>query len=246
MAIPKPHPAIAAYRLRVNRRARRILLRVTALGEVEVVVPPVVSQAEVDRVLQLRRDWLQNALERFERGQAGQPAARGLRPDEIRLAALDEIWRIDYVPAAKRKLHAQPADRRLTVLHGLGAAARGRVLQDWLQKRARAVLPDWLAQVAADTGLGFNRVTVRGQKTRWGSCSAARNINLNRNLLFVPPATVRYLMIHELCHTRQLNHSPAYWAEVARHCPDYRRHEKVLRAVAQELPLWVHVARAAS
>lgn len=243
MSPARPHPAIAAYRLRINRRARRIILRVTALGEVEVVAPPRASRADVEQVLVQRRDWLESVLARFARGQAARPAALGLQPDCIQLKALDECWAVRYVPDARRALRPEAASQTLAVAAGLGDGQRSRALQDWLQRRARAILPDWLARVAADTGLAYNRVTIRGQKTRWGSCSAAHNINLNRNLLLVPAPAVRYLLIHELCHTRHLNHSPAYWAEVARHCPEYRQHEAELRRAASRLPLWVHAGR---
>jgi predicted metal-dependent hydrolase len=112
-------------------------------------------------------------------------------------------------------------------------------LRSWLRHRARASFPGLLRQLSIRTGLGFNKVSIRSQKTRWGSCSARGNINLNDQLLFLPAVTVRYLMIHELCHTRHLNHSKAYWALVETHCPDYRQQDAVLSSSRDRVPDWL-------
>jgi predicted metal-dependent hydrolase len=89
-----------------------------------------------------------------------------------------------------------------------------------------------------NTGLTYNRLSIRSQKTRWGSCSSRGNISLNDQLLFLPADAVEYLMIHELCHTRHLNHSKAFWTLVQTHCPDYRTHEKLLRRSQGLVPDW--------
>ncbi len=111
-------------------------------------------------------------------------------------------------------------------------------LRRWIRRRAEDCLPPLLRQLGQRTGLEFNRVSIRSQKTRWGSCSARGNISLNDQLLFLPRPSVEYLMIHELCHLRHLNHSQAYWRLVAEHCPDYERHEKRLSQPRDWVPDW--------
>jgi predicted metal-dependent hydrolase len=81
-------------------------------------------------------------------------------------------------------------------------------------------------------------LSIRSQKTRWGSCSIRGNISLNDQLLFMPAKTVEYLMIHELCHTRHLNHSTAFWSLVEHHCADYRNHEQLLGKSRNHIPDW--------
>jgi predicted metal-dependent hydrolase len=76
--------------------------------------------------------------------------------------------------------------------------------------------------VSIQTSLPYNRVSIRGQKTRWGSCSSDKNINLNYKLLFLEPEFVKYIIIHELCHTIHLNHSREFWQLVGDFYPDYR------------------------
>lgn len=85
---------------------------------------------------------------------------------------------------------------------------------------ARTRLVRRLAQLAARHGFSYNRVFVRNQKTRWGSCSSANNINLNINLARLPRELMDYIILHELVHTRVKNHSPRFWEMLGRHIPD--------------------------
>src|SRR5829696_3902704 len=88
--------------------------------------------------------------------------------------------------------------------------------------KAHDVLSPMLAATAQELGFSYERIMIRRQRTRWGSCSARGTISLNCCLLFQRPPVVRYLLIHELAHTRHMNHSKRFWQCVARHCPDYQ------------------------
>ena len=112
------------------------------------------------------------------------------------------------------------------------------LLSKWLARRAKSTLQSWLDEVSATTGLRYEKLCVRAQKTRWGSCSHRKHINLNRALMFLPEELVRYLMIHELSHTVHLNHSRAFWSLVARWAPHYQRYEKQLNQYSAQIPLW--------
>ncbi len=78
-------------------------------------------------------------------------------------------------------------------------------------------------------GVSYGRITIRSQRTRWGSCSSKGNLNFNCLLLLCPEAVQDYVVVHELCHRKELNHSPKFWAEVERICPDYKTHRKWLK-----------------
>jgi predicted metal-dependent hydrolase len=88
---------------------------------------------------------------------------------------------------------------------------------------ARRLLVERLAHLAAQHGFSYNKVFVRRQKTRWGSCSHQNNINLNINLVRLPAALIDYTLLHELVHTRIKNHGPDFWAELGRYIPDSKR-----------------------
>ena len=228
------------YRLRVDRRARHVRLRITPRGELVVTVPPGFREADLGPILARRAEWVHKARARLRRHQEAEPAVGGARPHKIRLEAIDEEWEVVYAPVQARTLQAAPDRLRLEVDARAGDEVLGEALRRWLQARAKAVLPAWLRQVSEETGLVFRSVGIRGQRSRWGSCSARGHISLNRNLLFLPADAVRYLLVHELCHTRHLNHSAAFWREVARHQADWRQQERVLREAGHRLPLWCH------
>jgi hypothetical protein len=111
-------------------------------------------------------------------------------------------------------------------------------LHRWLRSKANETLLPWLRVTSEDLGLPYKKSIVRGQKTRWGSCSAKRVISLNYKLLFLPPELVHYLFVHELCHTRYLNHSARYWALVARKLPEYARLDAALKDSWRYVPAW--------
>lgn len=98
-----------------------------------------------------------------------------------------------------------------------------------LARQAAAVLPERVRRFASEIGVAYGRITIRCQKTRWGSCSARGNLNFNCLLMLTPQEIQDYVVIHELCHRKHLNHSPDFWAEVERHCPRYRESKKWLK-----------------
>ena len=101
--------------------------------------------------------------------------------------------------------------------------------QKALAKLAAQVLPSKVQHFAAVIGVSYGRITIRSQRTRWGSCSAKGNLNFNCHLMLCPEEVMDYVVIHELCHRKEMNHSPAFWAEVETYCPDYRIHRKWLK-----------------
>ena len=103
------------------------------------------------------------------------------------------------------------------------------VIEKQLRKMAARELPARLKELAAQHGFVAQRVTVRGQRTRWGSCSRRGTISLNWRLIQTPEAVRDYIILHELAHLRQMNHSDRFWREVERLCPDYRSAERWLK-----------------
>ena len=99
-----------------------------------------------------------------------------------------------------------------------------------LKNQAKADLGARVRRFAPLVGVSYGRVTIRAQKTRWGSCSGEGNLNFNCLLMLTPPEVRDYVVIHELCHRREMNHSARFWAEVAKICPDYRKHRQWLKS----------------
>ena len=129
-------------------------------------------------------------------------------------------WIEKHVKAAQE----EGADPPLTIadLHALGA-------------EAMRVIPERVRYYAPLVGVTYGNITIRSQKTRWGSCSASGNLNFNCLILLAPPEVLDYVVVHELCHRKQMNHSPLFWAEVERVLPDYKASVRWLKQNGRRL-----------
>jgi len=112
-------------------------------------------------------------------------------------------------------------------------------LELFFKDYARLHLYNRLKQLSDELKLPFNRLTIRAQKTRWGSCLSKKNINLNYRLLFIDKKLMDYVLIHELLHTIYLNHSKIFWQQLESYMPDARNRDKQLKDVAKLLPCWM-------
>ena len=229
------------YRLRVTPWARGISLRVTVTGALEVVAPRRYSPRTILRILAREAAWIESAqANAAARRQAVSPSAAWQLPPEISLPAIGARWAVTTRLAAARGVRVIEPNPDALVVAGPVAdpIACRRALRRWLLRQGQDHLLPRLADVSRGCSLPYSRSTVRVARSRWGSCSRLGVISLNARLLLLPPALVDYVLVHELCHTRQPNHSPAFWALVARHCPAYPDHRRELRAAGKQLPAW--------
>ncbi len=213
-----------------------MVVRVFHTGRVEVVVPLRTPPRLIEGFLDRHRQWIER-----KRAEARRTAAppEPFPPVAVALSACAEHWRIHLAGGSGPLRTRTRAD--LLVLSGeaAGGAAIRMALRAWLLERARSVFTPLLEARAREFGFHYERMVVRCQRTRWGSCSARGTISLNACLLFLPPDVVRYLMIHELAHTQHMNHSRRFWQCVERCCPEYRRLDRVLIQGWRHVPAWV-------
>lgn len=163
-------------------------------------------------------------------------------PERILLPAVGEEWQVAYRSGSTYRGGAvvrEQLNQWLLVTGNIDdlMACREALLR-WLRRRARRVLIPRLEEIACCHGLKHGRVSVRQQRTRWGSCSRRKTISVNAGLLFLPSDVVDYVLLHELCHTVELNHSDRFWALLASHDPCWRYHRKILRGARALMPAW--------
>lgn len=237
------------YKVVRNPRSKHVLLRLDRSGQLTVTAPPTLPERALRQLVAARGAWVLGKLQ-----QLPAPEPLELLPQSISLLALGEEWTVSYSKRAGAQLRLQAARSERTLLvtgdtagnlaadasaDQPGNAAYRELLRRWLARRGREQLVPWLERLSQETGLPFRKVSIRGQRTRWGSYSARGDVSLNWKLLFLPARLVRHVLIHELCHALEMNHSPRFWQHVARFedgVPELRRQ---LRSAAVFVPDWI-------
>ena len=213
---------VVPIRLVRHPRARRYVLRVTDTAAVVVTLPRWGSVTEARAFAEQHVDWI--ARERVRR------AAEAARASE---AGANEIW-LRGERVAVRTEGGVIAAGDISAMVAEGGDAR-QALRKALRAAAKRELPPRLMELAARADLRVARVTVRDQRSRWGSCSSRGAIALNWRLLLMPPAVCDYVLWHELMHLKRADHSPVFWKLVEAVCPDYRDARAWLRKHGREL-----------
>jgi len=224
------------YRVRVSPRAKRVRLVVAPGLGLTVVTPSGFDPGLVPNIVTDRLEWINHHLERLATHAAPPPPP----VDRVELRAVGYALAVRYRNADAGSVRARRCGPASLEVSG-DIQRRDLVdaaLRVWLKKEAQTLLPPLLAGLARDFGLGYSSVTVRLQRTRWGSCSAKGGISLNARLLFLPPELARYVLAHELAHTRHLNHSAKYWRFLASIDPDAQASDRALKHARRFVPVW--------
>lgn len=123
--------------------------------------------------------------------------------------------------------HLQKAERRKQTAESAGKLTAEKLQE--LAERAMQVIPERVRYYAPLVGVSYGRITIRNQRTKWGSCTAQGNLNFNCLLMLTPPEVIDSVVVHELCHRKEMNHSERFYAEVLRVFPDYKKWDKWLK-----------------
>ncbi len=231
-------PSDCAWRVRSSERARRLTVRVLPGGLVEIVVPRGTRPCAVEQFVTRHRRWIERTLDLYRPAEAS--GADGL-PSRIHFPATGRKYVVLYgAGGSPPRLYAGDGSIRLTGPADRPALLR-HALQRFLMRESHATLGQWLSQLSTATGLRFQRLQIRRQRTRWGSCSRNGTISLNACLLFQRAEVVRYLLFHELAHTRHMNHSRRFWRLVQQLEPQWRDFDAALTRGWREVPSWAIV-----
>jgi predicted metal-dependent hydrolase len=220
------------FAVRISPRARRLTARVHVGGRVEIVVPVGVNAHTVRDFVQRFTPWIDRKVAAMRSFVAPSEPV----PATVEFALTQEKFAVDWRRESNRGLK-QTSDR--IVVRAPDERGARALLQRWLKRAAYERLAPRLLQLAGDLNYSVARVSIRCQRTRWGSCSTRGTVSLNCSLLFLTLEVVRYLFIHELAHTKHMNHSVNFWRLVEKIEPDYRRLDRDLLAGWRTVPAWV-------
>ena len=205
-----------------NLRARRYLLRLRPDGSARVTIPRHGSITEARRFAERNTQWVAWQLEKL--------AAHPVRSKEWRLGT--EILFRGELSKLEAGINGKPGTVQLggevVRVPDAGHDLRPGIVKH-LWQLAAAEFPPRVLELASAHQVIVQRVTVRNQRSRWGSCSRRGTISLNWRLIQTPPYVRDYIILHELMHLRQMNHSSRFWREVENVCPDYKNAERWLK-----------------
>ncbi len=237
--MPVHSKALFDYTVRVSRRARRVNLCVKPQSGLEIIIPQRFDKDQIPEILQRNQSWILRALEKWQKQK--QSIVNTWPPDVLELRAIERTLTLSYVDTGESdSIQFNLHENHLMISGSTGnQSLLSGVLAEVVKTLAREELSCWLQILATEHALTYKSVTIRGQKSRWGSCSAKGGISLNYKLLFLPQSLTRYVLLHELAHTRHLNHSQRYWTFLTKLEPETRELDKRLRTAGQYVPCWL-------
>lgn len=233
------------YKILPSTKARSLRLKMTIREGLTVIAPKGLDERHVVEMVTTKRDWIAAKLSLFDevRHLLG---GSGARPEAFDLTALAETWQVEYISTRGKTVGAR-TDRQGRILvygavndHECCKAA----LRRWLARHAKKTLTLWMESLAAESGLRFSRIMIKNQRTRWGSCSANGVISLNAKLLFLSPKLVRYVLMHELCHILEPNHTSRFWTLLRQFEPQTDSLHGQMRDGWKQTPSWAHLIQA--
>ena len=228
---------MSEYTLRRSPRARRVRVSVDGAGEVSVTLPRRMPLRAADEAVRELAPWIERRRRALARAAEEVARAPGTIPylgREIRLR-----------PQPGRTRAHQRGDELLVPARGV-TAGDGRLvagsegataIERWYRRAARAEIGPRLDAATARAGVGYTALTIRGQKTRWASCSATGAMSFNWRLLLAPEPVLDYVIEHEVCHLEVMDHSARFWRLLESRVPDWRDHAAWLRRYGSTLVL---------
>ena len=223
------------YRIRRSDRARHARILVGPDG-VEVVVPPRFPMREVEPFVEEKRRWIERTLRRMRESEL--EVGRPLLEDGGEVPYLGErlLLRV-RVERGRVRPYVKRRGPVLTAAIGTEPGALREALERWYRKQARLEVEPRLDDAVARAGADYTGLQIRGQQTRWASCSSSGAMSFNWRLLLAPAEVLDYVVEHEVAHLDVADHSQRFWGLLAKRCPDYREHERWLRKHGHALRL---------
>ncbi len=213
------------YRVVVSLRARSWRLSIHPHTGLSVVLPAR-ARLDIDALLDAHADWIHRSLDRASRRPV--PGQSPLTEASV-LSYVGTRLRLTIDPQHRDGLPQADWDHGTLRIGALGPRRLAQAIEAWYRRQAEALFPERLRIVNARLGLPYGRVTVRDQRTRWGSCSARGNLAFNWRLMIAPLAILDSVVAHELTHLVDPSHAPSFWRRLAAVDPAYDAHRRWLR-----------------
>lgn len=216
-----------------HQRAKHVKFSYSPVKGLRITLPMRMSMKHLPDIVKAHRAWIVLQVEK-------NPPSAFVRPSRIHLPLLESTWSVHYEAKQDRaRLREKRSGELILNVAETSSEEVIYLLKKWVRRKALQHLPPLFQSVSEAIQLPYRRLSIRSQETMWGSCSGDHSIRLNDRLVFFPWPLARHIMIHELCHTQEMNHSAAFWSLVKKNDEHYRLHRQQCRHYQQQLPAWI-------
>lgn len=230
----------------IHSNRKTLAIEIAVGGKVTIKVPLRATKADVARLLENKADWIYNA---YKKQATKERKGIEVREDSI-LPFLDRTYRlhVEYNPSRNSanifvKEMEEHSQKKMDIVVVqtplLDSAFVMDCIETWYKKNARNIITMRVDQYAKVMGVTYGRISIRSQKSRWGSCSSSGNLNFNWHLIMMPSKILDYVVIHELAHRIEMNHSKKFWEIVSKVCPEYKQRKLWLKENGLSYELFV-------
>jgi predicted metal-dependent hydrolase len=195
------------------KNVKHVGIRVSHDQRVRIVVPNWLPEHHLENILKKREDWIQKHLDRLRTRKQPVPLS------ENQILYKGKIFHLEQNAQINRSIEI---DEEHLVIRAGDLFLEKKCQLAWYRNEARKYIEHRVQDLAVHNGFHYNKIFIRSQKTRWGSCSKRKNLSFNWKLIKTPLYVVDYLILHELVHTEFMNHSKRYWQKVRSLYPDYK------------------------
>lgn len=208
------------YRVIVNKRRKTIGIKIISPEEILICSPYGVSKKYIDKIINLNIDDIRDRI--LEIKKKSMPSI--LERDSLYVLGSEVLFEVIYWGENRSYLKYDGQSIKIYINKDLAKDEKEikKLIITWYKKIAKEYLKKLVLEMAKQYEFEINDIRIKDVKTRWGSCSTRRNINLNYKLIMAPKEVIEYVIIHELCHLKEMNHSKLFWKEVSVFIPNYK------------------------
>ncbi len=216
-----------SYTIRYSKKAKHIRLEIRSETGLTVIIPRSYSSKGVPALIKKKERWILEKLEKYNNAQISRHNNTIKHGDAV--LYLGRHFRVVEVQSSENTVSLSMATDMLIVNNKGGNRGLSAVIEDWYRKQALLLIEEKVKDFCARMGITYGKISIRGQKTRWGSCSKQGNLSFNWKLIMAPEPVIDYVIIHEIAHLTEMNHSNNFWRLVEYHCPEWRESRKRLK-----------------
>jgi predicted metal-dependent hydrolase len=208
------------------KNVKNVGIRVSHDQHVRIVAPKWLPERHLENILNQREDWIQKHLQKLRTRKQPVPLA------DDQMLFKGQIFHVEQNTKLNHTIELD--EDQLIIRAGMSFSTKHRQLA-WYRNEAKKYIDHRVRDMSVRYGFHYNKIFIRSQKTRWGSCSKRKNLSFNWKLIKSPLFVIDYLILHELVHTEFMNHSKQYWQKVHSLCPEYKTASQWLKEHGAEL-----------